>query len=792
MVRASLSALVVVLGVSTPVWAVAQDRSVVDVSIAPQPLRTAVLDFGLQAGVTIDAAGSERCGPSRGVRGRLSVQAALSRLTLGTHCVASRVGADSWRIVRLAPPTPGPTADRANPAPPPSVPIVLDEVVVTAARSDHLLLSRAPYGLSSLDGLTLDRAGVTDLQGVAARVAGLTVTNLGPGRDKLFIRGMADGPVAGQTQALIGLYLDDVRLTYDAPDPALRLADVERVEVLRGPQGALYGAGSMGGVVQVVTRAPDLTGFYGQARTEAALTSGGGAGHVGEVMVNLPLFQDRVAVRLVGYDETVGGYVDDPALGLTNSGDMRRQGLRIAGLWRVSPAWTLRAGFLAQTITVDDSQYATLGPDAPYARRRGLAEPSRNDFDGVWAAADGDLGWARLRASSSLQSHGLDARYDATPSAALFGLGGTAALDQADDLSAAVHEVRLNGDFGDRLRWSAGVFFSEYTHNRTVLVSDGQGGPAALRQHRRDHVDEAALFGDVSYAPLEHLKITLGARLFRIGVEHRSETSGAPGSFEGDAQLVDVAPRLVVEYDRGPFVFYALATEGYRGPGFNAGAPGAGGGQPFRAVRPDEIVAGEVGARFSLLEGRLRGRAAVFLADWSDIQSDRFDERGLPFTANLGDGRNRGIEGEVEWRRGRWTLDGHAVVNDPELTRPDPGFALGPDSRLPAVADFSLEGGLVHESRLAQATVRWEVRLGYVGPSDIALSPTSSGASAGYLTSQAGVSAEIGRWGVRASVDNLFDRDDDTFSFGNPFYASGEVSTPQRPITGRVALTARF
>ncbi|RZJ43724.1 MAG: hypothetical protein EON86_04690, partial [Brevundimonas sp.] len=160
MVRASLSALVVVLGAAAPVAAEAQENPPVQVSIAPQPLRTALLEFGLQAGVSIDAAGSERCGSSRGVRGRLSADAALSRLTLGTRCVASRVGPGAWRIVRLAPTAP--TAARSLPTPEPLLPTLLDEVVVTAARSDNLLLSRAPYGLSSLDGLTLERAGVTD------------------------------------------------------------------------------------------------------------------------------------------------------------------------------------------------------------------------------------------------------------------------------------------------------------------------------------------------------------------------------------------------------------------------------------------------------------------------------------------------------------------------------------------------------------------------------------------------------------------------------------------------------
>ena len=97
-----------------------------------------------------------------------------------------------------------------------------------------------------------------------------------------------------------------MRLTYDAPDPALRLADIERVEVLRGPQGALYGAGSMGGVVQMVSRAPDLDGVYGRVTAEAAVTAGGAPGDAVELMINAPILRDRLAVRVVGYDETVG------------------------------------------------------------------------------------------------------------------------------------------------------------------------------------------------------------------------------------------------------------------------------------------------------------------------------------------------------------------------------------------------------------------------------------------------------------------------------------------------------
>lgn len=788
MIRASLIALAAALGcVASPV--AAQDRGLTTIVVRPQPLRDAVIDLGLQLGVSIDAAGAERCGRSRGARGTMTASQAFALVTNGTHCA---VVGDVRGSFRIAPVSSARSSVRTAAAPAPRLPdlpvTLLDEVIVTATRAEAALLSQAPYGLSSLDGDDLERSGVSDLTEIVSRVSGLTVTNLGPGRDKVFIRGLADGPVSGQAQALVGLYLDDVRLTYDAPDPALRLADLERLEVLRGPQGALYGAGSMGGVVQLVTRRPDATGFAGRVAVEGAATSSGAPGGAVEAMANLPLVVDRLAVRAVGYDERVGGYIDDPALGLTNNGGVRRSGLRVSAAWTPTADWTVRAGWLAQTIHGDDSQYA-VGRGGPYARRRALVEPNRNDFDGVWLGLDADLGWARLKASSSVQSHSLDVRYDASPAASAFGVVGPLAFDQADNLSAAVHEARLDGQWGERINWRAGLFFSEYTHNRRINLGPPSGA-SVLERVRRDHTDETALFGDATLAVTDRLDVTAGARLFRLGVEHRSVgEDGAP--FEGETVVSGMAPRVVVAYRLEPILLYAQVSEGYRGAGFNAGRLGVG-EQPNRDVRSDEMVAWEAGARFDLLDGRLRGRVAGFVADWSNIQSDRFDARGLPFTANLGDGRNRGLEGEVALSLARWTIDGHAVVNDPELTEPDPGFALAADGRLPSVADFAAGAGLRRRFFLGPVEASADLRLTYVGPTDLALSPTISSRSSGVLSSELGITAEVGRWTVRGSVENLLARADDTFSFGNPFYAADGVTTPQRPRTARLILAARF
>ncbi|KAK0340493.1 hypothetical protein LTR94_030282, partial [Friedmanniomyces endolithicus] len=179
----------------------------------------------------------------------------------GTECDFRRIDASTFLIVRRAAPARPPAAAapaRTTVATLP--PIDLDAVVVTATKRD-MALSGAPYALSALDGAAFDAAARRNTAALTTRLAGLTVTNLGPGRNKLFVRGLADSALTGQTQAMVGLYLDDTRLTYDAPDPDLRLVDLERVELLRGPQGTLYGAGSIGGVLKLVSREPELNTF---------------------------------------------------------------------------------------------------------------------------------------------------------------------------------------------------------------------------------------------------------------------------------------------------------------------------------------------------------------------------------------------------------------------------------------------------------------------------------------------------------------------------------------------------
>lgn len=775
-------------------------------AIPSQPLPQAVVAFGLQSGISIGSGPAASCGRSRALRGRFEIEAGLTRLLSGTGCTWRRIDSRAYVIERLIRPA-RPVVTRPRPAPLPTAPgaqepAVLDEVIVTATRRD-ITLADAPYALTAIDGAVFDQATRRDTADLASRVAGLTVTNLGPGRNKLFVRGLADSPLTGQTQAVVGQYLDDTRLTYDAPDPDLRLVDIAHAELLRGPQGTLYGAGSIGGILKLVTTPPDLTTWGAEVFATVNATEGAGTGRAVDLVLNAPLLRDRLGIRLVAYSEVVAGSIDDPTLAVVNTGDTVREGARLGLAWNIRPGWDLRLGYVAQTLNSDDSQYgfSRLGGER---RALSLREPSRNDFDGLSATLSGDLGWGRLRLTTAMQSHGLDRRYDATGAAGRFGGIGPTAYDESDRIDGLITEATLTSPAGGRLNWLIGAFATEYSHDRTGVITQLGPQETLYAADRRDHTDETALYGEAAWAFTDRLRMTAGARLFRLGVETESITRSqgvVSDAFEGDRSDSGFAPKLVIEYDLTDDVLvYVQASEGYRAGGFNTGArPGqtygvaTGDPQPRRTFRSDELLSYEAGARIRGWGDRLSLRLAAFAIDWRNIQSDRVADDGLPFTANIGDGTNIGVEVEGVWSDGPWRVDANLLLNDPEISAPDPGFPLPDDRHLPGVPD-AIANLSIHRDLVIWRETGWiSGSLGYVGRSDLTPSPGVSAAMGGYVTSDLAAGIAFGDWSATLRLDNVLGQEGDTFAYGNPFLVGVEdVETPQRPRSLSFALSRIF
>jgi len=768
-------------------------------AIRPQPLSSALVEFASTAKVSISAEAARSCGPTRGLTGRFSTIPALRRLLSGTGCDFRTIDAVTFVIVKAAPARRPPARASTGPAaaPSPAGPSEVAELVVTSPKRT-VGLARAPYAVSAVDGEALAERGEADLIGVSSRIAGMTITNLGPGRNKVFLRGMADGALSGRTQSVVGIYLDDARIIYNAPDPDLRLTDVERVEVLRGPQGSLYGAGSIGGVVQIVTKAPRLDAREGFLSTGFTATRGGAAGTVVDGAINLPLIEDRLALRLTGYREETGGVIDDPGLGLKDAGGVLRQGLRASLALKINDEWRARLSFIDQTIHGEDSQYAEGGA---YSRALAMREPHRNDFDGVSTVVEGDLGFAKLKVSNALQSHQLSNRYDASLSLPLLSASarGPAAFDEDNRIQAVVTEASLSSPGSDRLSWLAGLFVSEYTQETRTALSAASAPVALYAQDRRDHLDEYAVYGEGAWSVNERLRLTAGGRYYRLAVDTRA--AGA-SPFEGDSKDSGFAPKLLAEYDLSPaLLLYAQMAEGYRAVGFNtSGLPGqvfatpGQGAQPNREFKADELISYELGVRATLFADRLRVRAALFRANWSNIQSDRLLPNGLPFTANIGSGNNTGVEFEASWRSGGLSLEGDVFLNDPELSEPDPGFPIPADRHLPGIASVLINGGARYAWTFGAG---WQAEagldLGYIGKSSLTFDAQIAPVMGGYVTSRLHLALGREAWRLSLYGDNLFGGQGDTFAFGNPFRIRRvDEATPQRPRNVGVHLSHGF
>ena len=241
---AAVTGVVVAYGVVGPAQA-APAR--IRFNVAAQSYSDALLDIAQQANITLIGAASCPGGSSRVLAGRMSVEEALGRLLEAAPCEFRVIAPGAIEITAIK---------RAEPERL-SVPVEVREVLVTATRRvrDPRELAVAITAVPRGDLL---KAGAHDAAEAAGQFAGVQATNLGPGRNKLLLRGLSDGAYTGRARSIVVTYLDDLPINYNAPDPDLRLVDVERIEVARGPQGALYGAGSLSGIYRIVSRRPDL------------------------------------------------------------------------------------------------------------------------------------------------------------------------------------------------------------------------------------------------------------------------------------------------------------------------------------------------------------------------------------------------------------------------------------------------------------------------------------------------------------------------------------------------------
>ncbi len=766
------------LAFSSPAFA---QPSLTNFHVVAQPIADALIAFAVQAHVSIGVAGIDFHG-ARGnaVEGAYSSQDALSRILEGSGYTFEFLDANTVRIRAIVRQT-------QQVAP-------VENVIVTATKREAEAQT-LPFSIVVLTGDTIDDSNIRNTHGLQHQVAGLTETNLGPGQDKLFVRGLTDSVLPGVSESIVGMYLDESRITDDAPAPELRLVDIERVEVLRGPQGSLYGAGSLTGLVRVITRKPAYDAYDAAASVSVSLTDGGGSSASMEAMLNLPLVANKLALRAVAYSQTVGGYVDDIRIGQPNTNRTTIGGGRLALGWAPDAAWDVMANLVVQHIDARDSQYFLLDL-SPQDRDLYLREPHSDQLVQTGLTASARLGWADLVTSSSILDRRIEAKYDA--SFAWHDLTGfpqgAAPFDYARRILSFTHETRLASPDDQRFKWLVGVYAShrDETFRSTLTGPDALADSVLARMEQRDDsADEYAAFADASYDITPSLSVGAGLRVFhawhKVDADVAGFLSGPPEAFDDSTSQSGVMPKLVLSYrTNSGTTLYAQYSQGYRLGGLNVDGPPDATGERDHDFDSDLLSNYEVGTKLSVFEDRVRINLAAYYVLWKNVQTDQVGSDGTFFILNAGDVRDYGLEADVSLQ----PLDGlrfgiHAFWNKAKLSNSDPRLDAE-EGVLPGAPSFGFSLVGRYEWAIDDTNTAFVAAdYGYVGESHLGFNEeTPQMGSYEIANTQVGVQHD--NWRLTIFVDNVMDAKGNTFAFGNPFHPgdSKQATTPSPRVAG--------
>ncbi len=753
------------------------------------------------------------------VLGLYTLEEALKAVLDGTPYAYHQVGSGAYRIILK--PTKSNREVKTKVAKKNTTPSVTRDVIIVRATKRAGLASRLPLGLSVTDSAQLEMLQITDTNALALYTAGMSSTNLGPSRNKIFIRGISDGSFTGRQQATIGAYLDNIRLNYNEPDPFLQLDDVDHVEVLRGPQGTLYGAGSLGGLYRVITNAPDIEKYAATISLGTSLTRNGGQnGRIGAT-VNMPLKHDQLALRITGYLYHNDGYIDDVKLGINNVNSTDVFGTRARILWNMNENWEINAGFNFQDVIADDSQYF-LSELGNYKRANYVREPHEDDFVNPYAEAKGNYGWGEIVSSTIFIRRSISDQIDASlgvPIIIPFPV--TPSVFKRDrKINMISNETRLVSRLGGKLDWLVGGFVSQRRESfqsslnipgsAAVLPGGNISGDLAFSETRRERTQEVAFFGEGIWHLPFSIDLTGGVRWFHSDEHTRATVDGALGTAPvmrlGKTRGSGFSPKATLSFQANDnTLLYVQMAQGNRVGGININSPdsvffedeGEGGEEERnRVFEPDKLTMYEVGGKFSFQNDRLRVHATAFTFKWDDIQSDQILPNGFPVILNAGYARSRGIDVDILFEPfPGLSLDANFSFNDPDLVIVNPFLGSEVNDHLPGIP--SLAGGLIAEyDWAASAERRWffSADFTFTGRSQLTFARVDNrDAERTYMLNLRLALEQQSQWQASIFVRNILNEKANTFAFGNPFsFRQNLQHTPPVPQTIGITLRRQF
>ncbi len=574
----------------------------------------------------------------------------------------------------------------------------LDEVVVTASKREAGL-QEVPMSISAISGDALDRAGIADFTDIATSVPSVSFRSAGPGRTKLNIRGISAATGVAPT---VSFYLDEMPVQTISSGSTTSFAqtiidpkmfDLERVEVLRGPQGTLYGSSSMGGTIRLITRQPVLGESEYSVGTEISSTTGGGTNFRVNGMVNAPL-SDTVALRVVASHTDNDGYFDRVASGAgtapagqlfaSNVNTEETTSVRAALRWQISDAAYLQPSVFTQTTDMDgkpnfDGPVSESIQFAPYDS----PEPFDDEFTMANLTYSHDFEAVSLLVSLSKIDRELRNLEDITDVGALFGtpnaLLGSAYSNEFVELDDETIEVRLASSSDSAWQWLVGFYDKDSTADAGYRMDEGWGAlfnNGLANTQKLQEYEETAFFGELTYNFNESFSITAGLRSLDYDFHSKEENWGGVFSGDSDRTGANVRDEVLSDNDTNEKItltyrfgdddqIYISGANGSRPGGINRVIPRStdplepigfacnndlialGIDEPGAYVG-DEVESIEVGLKM-MFDNSVRLNTSLYNVTWDNIQQLVLTSGtcGNNFTGNIGEASSTGLEMEL-------------------------------------------------------------------------------------------------------------------------------------------------
>ncbi|RLD78413.1 MAG: hypothetical protein DRJ10_10390, partial [Bacteroidetes bacterium] len=544
--------------------------------------------------------------------------------------------------------------------------ITTAEIMVTASKRSERIQD-VPQSISAITGRGLEQMGATDAAIYMNALPGINLQSPSPAENDITIRGIAPG--AGWS-ATVGFYIDETPITESALQPSVTSFDVERIEVLRGPQGTLYGEGSMGGTVKIIPFQPNLGKYEFKFDPQFSSTSEGGSNYQFNGVANIPIIKNKLAVRATGFYKKEDGYIDNINLGIDNINTFETSGGRFSARYLASEKLSFTASAIFSKSEIGGQYTANENLEQSTSVRENMTDNmSLYNLSGFY-----DLSFANLTVTGSYYERETNQVVDlgfflpeVNPLLGMFGLEPRTGLwtDNKTKFKVYNAEARLVSSGDGPFKWTVGAFYKNYDMSGSNLgdteaplaedeisfiVETIFGIPGVTESFINDatrKVEQVAGFGELSYDISEKLNVLAGIRIFNEKREFSSYNWGLfpillSGGQVPSEVLTDKANETVINpkftltfKPTTSIVSYLTASKGFRSGGQNLSA-GLFPDSPPTSYDAESLWNYEFGLKSVLMDGKLIANAALFYNVWTDMQVQTRNYASLTITENVG------------------------------------------------------------------------------------------------------------------------------------------------------------